>query len=203
VMGAESDNVSSFCSDDGGFSIAAVDEADGLNYNSYGWAAQVTSGTRTINSNGTVTWVANHQGNSVFGPAGSVTLDATAPGNTCPISPYSVTGPEAAGNRSMTVTATYDDGLLQSMNISNASLNSAILGTGGLVALTMNVSTTSGASPSSSNFIVGTISASKTTLASFQVDAFGDGTLSVVSDGISNTFVITDWHPMHNPNANI
>lgn len=208
VMGAQEKGTSQFCSDDAGFSIAAVDEADGLNYNSYGWSAQVTSGTRTVNSDGTVTWSSNHKGYSYFGPAGSISLASTVPGTTCPIAPYTIaagTGAAQAGFRSMTVTATYTDGLLTNMVISNASLDSALLGTNSLVQLTMNVTTQTGtgANPSSSDFIMGTIYAGKTELANFNVNAFGDGTLNVVSGGSANSFNISDWHVMHNPNVNV
>ena len=193
---------STFCSDDAGFNIAAVDTTDGLTFKSYGWSAVVSSGSRTVNTDGSVTWTGTHNGYSYSGPAGSISFAAGQPNTTCPITTpeFSVMGPNFAGKRSMTVTAQYLNGMLENLNITNASLDSTMLN-GQLMPLTLNVSTNRQAGSSSSQFITGTISASGTTLAVFNVDAFGDGTLTVKAAGSANQFVLTDWHVMHNPAA--
>ena len=57
---------------------------------------------------------------------------------------------------------------------------------------TLNVTTNTSVSPTSNLFITGTVASSGAQVASFNVDAFGDGTLTVSSSGAQ--YVVTDWH---------
>jgi len=182
VMLPGSNGVNSFCGDSAGYNatgIASLNET-------FGWEGGVLSGgTRTVNSDGSVTWAATHTGSAFKGAIGSLSL-AIAPANTaCPIATpeYSLSGGTQGGAFSIPVTATYLHGILTNLTVTNA-----VLADGN----TLNVTTNTGVSPTSSTFITGIVGNSGAQIATFSVDAFGDGTLTVTSSGAQ--YVINDWH---------
>ena len=191
VMQPAQKGMNTYCSDSAGFSIDVVDTVDGLQFQSYGWAAVVATGTRMRNSDGSVTWNGTHEGHDYSGPAGSITLSFAAPNTTCPInSPmFSVHGPNDLGTRTLPISVTYLSGVIKNLTITNAQLGNNI---------TLNVTTNSSVGPGSSEFINGVLSGPKgAVIASFNVNAFGDGTLTQQFGG-NNQYAITDWHVMHN-----
>lgn len=181
VMLPGSNGVNSFCSDSAGFNatgIASLNET-------FGWQGGVSGGTRTVNSDGSVTWSATHAGSTFKGAIGSLSINVAAANSGCPISApeYTIAGGTQGNAYSIPVTVTYKAGMLQSLTVTNATLANGN---------TLNVTTNTSVSPASSGFITGTVANNGAQIATFAVDAFGDGTLTVTSSGAQ--FVITDWH---------
>jgi hypothetical protein len=182
VMQAGSGGVNAWCGDSAGYNetgIASLNET-------FGWQGGVLSGgTRTVNGDGSVTWTATHTGNAYNGAIGALSISAGTPNTACPISTpaYTLAGGTAGGSYTIPVSATFVHGELTDLTVTNASLASGN---------TLNVTTNSNASPANSAFITGTVSNGSTSIATFAVDAFGDGTLTVTASGVQ--YVITDWH---------
>ena len=172
----------SFCGDSAGYNASGI----GTLGETFGWQGGVfTTGTRTVNADGSVTWNATHTGSTVKGAVGSIAI-ATATQNTaCPITTptFTLTGGTTQGSYTIPTVATYQGGLLVNLQISNATLANGT---------TLNVTTNGTASPTSNLFITGTIANAGTPIATFNVDAFGDGTLTMTAGGAQ--YVLTDWH---------
>ena len=181
VLAPATSSTNSFCSDSAGYNQTGFASMN----KTFGWAGGVAGGTRTINSDGSVTWTATHVGTSYTGAIGSLSIANAAPNTACPITTpdFTLAGGGALGTYSVPVTATFAHGMLESLSITNASLTDGD---------TLNVTTNTAQPPSSSQFITGSISQGTTQIATFAVDAFGDGTLTVTGTGVQ--FVITDWH---------
>ncbi|MEO9169946.1 MAG: hypothetical protein ABI282_05900 [Candidatus Baltobacteraceae bacterium] len=185
VMQPQSKGLSQFCSDQAGFNALPVTPSN----MTFGWAGQVAGGSRTANSDGSVTWTATHIGSAFTGPVGSLNVALGTQSSKCPLSSpilFSLSGGKNVGNHTIPVVATYKQGLLTNLSISNAQLSNG---------LTLSVVTNPAVLPQDANFITGSVSNKSGTLASFGVDAFGDGTLTVVSSGTQ--YAITDWHVSH------
>ena len=182
VLSAVSGGMQSFCGDAAGYSatgIAALGET-------FGWQGAVLSGgTRTVNADGSVTWNATHAGSSVKGAIGSLSIAVGTQNTACPFAHpmFSLTGGTSLGTYSIPTIATYKSGLLIGLTIANATLANGN---------TLNVTTNTSVSPTSDLFISGIIANGSTQVASFNVDAFGDGALTMASGG--SQYVITDWH---------
>jgi hypothetical protein len=73
--------------------------------------------------------------------------------------------------------------MLESLSITGATLANGD---------TLTVTTNASEPPSSNLYITGTVSNGSTQIATFAVDAYGDGTLTVSSSGAE--YVIVDWH---------
>jgi hypothetical protein len=73
--------------------------------------------------------------------------------------------------------------VIRNLTVTNASLASGY---------TMNVTTNSAKWPTNTSFINGTVTDGTTTIAIFNVNAFGNGKLTVAKTG--NQFPITDWN---------
>ncbi len=182
VMQAAASGTNGFCDDSAGFNVAGSSTLG----ETFGWSGGVLAGgTRTVNSDGSVTWTATHAGTGYKAPIGGLSLAVGTLNSSCPIATpaFTLAGGTSDGTYSIPVVATYKSGILQSLTVTNATLSNGN---------TLSISTTPGALPSSSSFITGTISQSGTQVATFSVDAFGDGVLTVTKTGAQ--FVITDWH---------
>ncbi len=182
VMQAGSSGVNAWCGDSAGYNatgIAALNET-------FGWDGGVSSGgSRTLNGDGSVTWAATHAGTVFTGAIGSLSIATGSENTTCPIATprYTLAGGTSQGNYSIPVTATYLHGELANLTVTNATL------AGGN---TLNVTTNSNVSPTNSNFVTGTITSSGSPIATFAIDCFGDGTLTITASGTQ--YVIDDWH---------
>ena len=152
----------------------------------FGWQGGVLAGgTRVPNANGSVTWTGTDAGTAFKGAIGSLAIASGTQSTTCPIATpmFTLAGGTSTGTYNIPVTATYALGRLVNLSISNATLANGT---------TLNVTTNQSAGGSSSQFITGTISSGSTQIATFAVDAFGDGTLTLTATGAQ--FVITAWH---------
>ena len=182
VMQAGSGGVNTWCGDSAGYNatgIASLNET-------FGWQGGVASGgTRTLNNDGSVTWTATHAGSVYTGAIGSLSIAIGAENTACPIATpqYTLAGGTSQGSYSIPVTASYVHGELTNLTVTNATLANGY---------TLNVTTNSSVSNTSSNFITGTITSGSTQIATFAVDCFGDGTLTVSASGAQ--YVIQDWH---------
>ena len=182
VMQAGSSGMNAWCGDSAGYNatgIAALGET-------FGWQGGVlTGGTRTLNTDGSVTWTATHAGVVFTGAIGSLSIASGSENTTCPIATaqYTLAGGTSQGSYSIPVTTTYMHGVLTNLTVTSAQLANGN---------TLNVTTNSSVSNTSSSFITGTITNGSTQIATFAVDCFGDGTLTVTSSGTQ--YVIADWH---------
>lgn len=183
VMEAAGGSTNDYCGDTAGYNatgIAALNET-------FGWqGGDLSGGTRTVNNDGSVTWAATHSGTAFKGAIGSLSIATGTQNATCPITTpmFTLTGGTSTGTYTIPVTATFKQGLLVGLTITNAVFANGT---------TLNVTTNTSVSPTNADFINGTVASSGgTTIATFDTDAFGDGTLTVASTG--KQYVITDWH---------
>ena len=152
----------------------------------FGWQGGVLSGgSRTVNSDNSVTWTATHAGTTFKGAIGALSIATGTQNTACPIATpmFTLAGGTSTGTYSIPVVATYLHGMLESLTITNATLSNGT---------TLSVATNSALPPSSAGYITGTIGRGTTQIATFAVDAFGDGTLTLTATGAQ--YVITDWH---------
>ena len=181
VVGASSNNVSGFCSDSAGFNATGnVSQNE-----TFGWQSLNPGGTRTINSDGTVTWALTRTGTAYTGGIGALSIQTGTQNTACPISTpmFTLAGGTAKGTYSIPISATYAHGILSNLTVTNATLvNGDVL----------NVTTNGGLAPSDPHFISGTLTNGSTAVASFNVNAFGDGYLTVTASG--KVYAIEDWH---------
>lgn len=182
VLQAASGGTNGFCSDSSGFNATGFPKL-GV---TFGWQGGVLSGgTRTVNSDGSVTWSATHAGTTFKGAVGGLSIDQGVQNTACPISTpmFTLAGGTAVGTYSIPTTTTWLHGMLESLTVTNATLSDGD---------TLNVSTNASEPPQSAEYITGVVSNAGTQIATFAVSAFGDGTLTVTKNGAQ--YVITDWH---------
>lgn len=185
IAQAASGSSIAFCGDSAGFNNATLQSINGAE----GWQNLLAQGTRTQNSDGSVTWSTTNAAGSTYSAtaASAFTINKGSANSACPI-----TTPEftlgggtlvsSFGVASMTVTFKDDD--IVHLAIVNATLSNG---------LTLNATSNDPAvAPSSSGFITGTLANSSGTVATFSVNAEGDGTLTVTATG--TTFQMEDWH---------
>lgn len=182
VMAPATGSVSSFCSDSAGYNATGIPQLN----KTFGWQGTAPSGgTRTLNGDGSVTWVSTHTGSTAGGAIGSLSLGTGSANVACPIATpqFTLIGGAQDGQYTIPVSATFSKGELVNLTVTNATLADGN---------TLNVTTTTDTSPTSSHFVTGTIANGGTPVATITLDTFGDGTLTMASGGVS--YVVTDWH---------
>jgi len=182
VMLPISGGTESFCGDAAGYNATGIQSLN----ETFGWQGAVAqTGTRTVNSDGSVTWNVTHSGSTAKGPIGTLSLAVGTQNTACPITKpmYTLTGGTSLGSYNIPTVATYKNGMLLGLTITNATLANGYA---------LNVTTSTTLSPTSNLFISGTITNGSTQIATFNVNAFGDGTLTITSSGAQ--YVLTDWH---------
>lgn len=182
VVMPASGNTSAFCGDAAGYNATGIQNLG----ETFGWQSAVaTGGTRTVNADGSVTWTATHTGATFKGAIGSLSVGIAGANTTCPISApeFTLNGGAQKGQYSIPVSTTFDRGVLTNLTVTNATLANGN---------TLNVSTNSSVSPTNDQFITGIVSNGGSQFATFNVNAFGDGTLTLTSSGAQ--YVMTDWH---------
>ena len=180
----------SYCGDSAGYS---GEQHEG-NDVTFGYQNLLTSASRTVNADGSVTYSVNG-GGSVYSatPPATFTLNQGTLNTTCPIATPAFTLSGGTLKHSYgggTFTVTFFHGVIQSLSIVNETLSNGYV---------LNASSNPGASPTSSTFITGTITKNGTTVATFNVDAFGNGTLTVTATGA--TYTMEHWHVTHGHTA--
>jgi hypothetical protein len=181
VVAPSSGNSTTFCGDSAGFNATG----DSSLNETFGWAGVLPNGTRIVNNDGSITWYSTHNGTTYTGAIGGLSIQAGAPNTACPISTpmFTLAGGTVKGTYTLPISATYAHGILTNLTIHNATLANGD---------TLNVQTNSGVPPSDSHFISGTLANGSQQIATFNVDAFGDGVLIVSSTG--KAYQIEDWH---------
>lgn len=181
VVAPSNNNVTNFCSDGAGFNATG----DAALSETFGWQSLNPSGTRTVNSDGSVSWSMTRTGTAYTGAIGALSIQTGTQNTSCPISTpmFTLAGGTAKGSYSIPINATYSHGILTNLTITNASLVNGD---------TLNVTTNTGVAPSDPHFISGTLAKNGTTISNFNVNAWGDGTLVVVASG--KAYAIVDWH---------
>ncbi len=176
-----SGSTSTFCGDSAGFNATGNQSLN----ETFGWAGMMPSGTRTVNPDGSVTWSVTHEGSTYVGPIGGLSIQAGVQNTSCPESApmFTLAGGTPKGQYTIPLQATYLQGVLNNLTITNAALSNGD---------TLNVQTNKGVSPGDPHFISGALADNGSTVATFNVDAFGDGTLIVVASG--KAYSIEDWH---------
>lgn len=181
VVAASSGNSATFCSDSAGYNVTG----NSLLNETFGWQGMNPNGTRTVNSDGTVTWQLTRTGTVYTGAIGALSIQAGTQNTACPISTpmFTLAGGTSKGSYNIPVSVTFSHGIISNLTVTNASLVNGD---------TLNVATNSGVGPGDPHFISGTLTNGGNTVATFNVDAFGDGTLVVTSSG--KAYAIEDWH---------
>jgi hypothetical protein len=181
---ASGSNVNTYCTDSAGFNEIPVAKLN----EEFGWAGGAfgnPQNTRTQLSSDSATWSSTHTGTAYSGASGALSISVGSPNSACPITKpdYTLSGGTSDGNYTIPLTVTFEDGVIRDLTVTNASLHNGD---------SLNVTTNTSALPTSPNFINGIIASGSTTLATFNVNAFGNGVLTVTKTG--NQFVIDDWH---------
>jgi hypothetical protein len=181
VLEPGSGGLNDYCTDSAGYNATGFAKLG----ETFGWQGGASNGTRTVNGDGSVTWLATHAGSTFKGAIGSLSIGAGTANTACPISTpeYTLAGGTQIGSYSIPVSITFKGGWLVDLTVSNATLSNGD---------TLDVTTNASLPPANSDFISGTISSGTTQIATFDVDAFGDGTLTITSSGTQ--YVIDDWH---------
>jgi hypothetical protein len=181
VVAPASGNSSTYCADSAGFNATGNQSLN----ETFGWAGITPSGTRTVNSDGSVTWQTTYTGSAYTGPIGGLSIQAGVQSTACPITTpmFTLAGGTVKGQYNIPISATFTFGILTNLTITNATLTNGD---------SLSVQTNSGVSPGDPHFISGTLSKNGSTIANFNVDAFGDGVLVVAATG--KQYAIEDWH---------
>ena len=183
VMLPSSGSTNTVCSDTAGFNATGIPALD----ETFGWAGgDLPGGTRVANSSGSVTWAGTHSGTVYKASIGGLAIVTGTPNGTCPIETpmFTLNGGTALGGYTIPLSVTFDAlGELTNLTVTNAQLASGA---------TLNVVTNASIPPATVGFVSGTIARDGKQIATFQTDAFGDGTLTVTATG--RQFVVTDWH---------
>ncbi len=170
-----------FCGDSAGYDPAGIVSLD----STFGWQGGVLSGgTRTAEGSGFVNWSAAPSGTAYAGPIGSLSLSMATQNVSCPIArpDFTLAGGSALGTYKIPISATFHRGRIWSITV-----RSAVLPGGD----TLSVRTNHARHQASRDYISGAIRNGRTSVATFAVNAFGNGTLTVTSTGAQ--YKIADW----------
>ncbi len=174
-----------FCADSAGYNQTGFPRL-GV---TFGWQGGVLGGgSRTVNADSSVTWTGTPTGTVFKGAIGALSVATGTQNTSCPITTpmFTLAGGTSIGTYSIPISVTYAHGMLESLTITNATLGDGD---------SLTVATNTSLPPTSSQYITGSVSIASTQIASFAVDAFGDGTLTIAASGTQ--YVITDWHVVH------
>ncbi|HZZ00057.1 MAG TPA: hypothetical protein VFE36_10820 [Candidatus Baltobacteraceae bacterium] len=170
-----------FCSDSAGYDPSGIVSLD----STFGWQGSILSGgTRTSEGNGFVTWSATPAGTVYGGATGALSIASATQNLTCPIArpDFTLAGGSAIGTYTIPISVTFHRGRLWGVTVSRAMLPGGD---------TLSVRTNHARRQSSRAYITGTIKGGRTSIATFGVNAFGNGTLTVTSTGAQ--YKIADW----------
>lgn len=181
VMMRGSQQVSQFCGDSAGYDptgVASLDET-------FGYQGGVLSGgTRTTAGRGFVKWSATPSGTAFQGPIGSLSIATGTQNVSCPIATpdFTLNGGTAVGTYSIPISVVFHHAELWNLSVNNAPLPGGD---------TLNVTTNKARRQGNRAYVTGTVSNGNTSIATFSVNAFGNGTLTVTSTGAQ--YRIVDW----------
>jgi len=172
-----------YCGDSAGYSTAVLTATA----RSHGSQNLLAAGSRTVNADGSVTWTSSSSGSAFSAtPPATFTLNKGTLNSACPIGTpaFTLTGGALLSSYSIpSMSATYKSGSLINLTVTNETLANGF---------TLNITTNTSVSPTSPTFINGTIANAGKTIATFSVDAKGNGTLTVTATG--TVYTMTHWH---------
>lgn len=181
VMVPGSRSSAAFCGDSAGYDPSGIVSLD----STFGWQGGVLAGgTRTVEGNGFVTWSATPSGMAYGGPIGSLSLSTATQNLTCPIArpDFTLAGGSALGTYTIPMSVTFHRGRIWSITVHDATLPGGDR---------LTVRTNHARHQSSRDYVSGAIRNGRTSIATFGVNAFGNGTLTVTSTGAQ--YKIADW----------
>lgn len=170
-----------FCSDSAGYDPSGIVSLD----STFGWQGGVLSGgSRTGDPGRWVTLSATPSGTAFAGPIGSLSIAAGTQNLSCPIAApdFTLKGGTALGTYSIPIKVTLHRGRIGSVEVTRATLPNGD---------TLNVRTHRSQGQGNRAYIWGAVSNGRTSIASFHVNAFGMGALTVTSTGAQ--YKIVDW----------
>ncbi|MDQ2864778.1 MAG: hypothetical protein M3R51_00990 [Candidatus Eremiobacteraeota bacterium] len=184
---AQNGAVVPFCSNAVGYKATGS-----LSGQTYAWSGQTdpTNGSRTTNTDGSVTVSEVHLGTPYNGSVGAFTIVAGTPNQTCPIGTpeFTLSGGTASASYRLPISMTFLNGTITNVTVMNATFSAN---------LTLNVVTSKTLPPSDPNFIVGTMKDSHgTTVSTFNVNAAGKGSLTITLNS-SNPYAIQNFRVLH------
>jgi hypothetical protein len=178
VMQPSLGNVTDFCQSSAGYSLAGIPSLD----ITFGWQSGAFSGgARATDDHGFSTWSANAGGEIVEGAIGALSIRRSAAGSACPMTApaFTLDGADASNAFSIPISMAFHRGELSSISVAN-----------GTFANGESLDVTSAANRQSIE-VDGVVRNSRTSLATFRTNAFGNGTLTITSTGAQ--YVISDW----------
>ena len=181
VMQPSNSAVNFFCQDSAGYNATGIPSLD----RTFGWqggtSTEVTA-TRTDNGNGFVTWASTQTGSTYTGAIGSLSIANGTANTRCPIGTpdYTLAGGTAKYPYTIPLSVRFLYGKLWALTVTNATVGNGY---------SLNVDTTR--TPGLPAEVNGRVSQGATTIASFTVNAFGNGLLTVTSTGAQ--YYIVDW----------
>ena len=183
VAAPTSGSSTTFCGDSAGFNATRLSTTGQI----HGWQNLLANGSRTVNSDGSVTWT-NSSSGSVFAatPPATFTVNKGTLNTACPISMPAFTlsgGALVSSYGVQAMSVTFKHGTITNLTVTNATLANGF---------TLNITTNTSVSPTSSNFINGIITNAGVTIATFSVDANGNGTLTHTASGAQ--YAMIHWH---------
>ncbi len=183
IASPSTSTATTYCGDSAGFNTAPLQSTSQI----HGWQNLRASAVRTVNADGSVTWASSSSG-SVYTatPPATFTINKGTLNSACPIATPAFTllgGTLSSSYNIPSMSVTYKNGVLLNLTITNETLANGY---------TLNITTNSSVPPTSANFINGTIANAGKTIATFSVDANGNGTLTVIATG--TVYIVTHWH---------
>jgi hypothetical protein len=181
VMMPGSHSSSAFCGDSAGYDPSGIVSLD----STFGWqGGALSGGMRTVEGNGFVTWSAMPSGTAYGGAIGSLSLATSTQNLTCPIArpEFTLTGGTALGSYRIPISVTFHRGRIWNLTVRGATLPGGD---------TLSVRTNHARRQASRDYISGAMMNGRTSIATFDVNAFGNGTLTVTSTGAQ--YKIADW----------
>jgi hypothetical protein len=180
VMMPASQGSNAFCEDSAGYDpsgIASLDET-------FGWqGGALSGGSRSAIGATIVRWSATPSGTLYRAAIGSLSIASGAQNTACPIGTpgFTLSGGTAIGSYSIPLVVIFRRGVLTYLAVRHATLPNGD---------TLNVGT-SGGRRSQRNYISGALRNGGTPIATFAVNGFGNGELTVTSTGAQ--YRIVDW----------
>lgn len=171
-------NLSEFCLSSAGYGVAGIPSLD----ETFGWEdGTLSNGARATDGRGLSRWFANVSGDVVRGPIGALTLSGGAASPRCPMTTpaFSLAGAVARDAFTFPISVTFSRGRLNGVNVYDAKFSDGEH---------LNVTTLD---VHGSPYVDGIVERGGTQLATFRVDAYGNGTLTITSTGAQ--YVMTDW----------
>jgi hypothetical protein len=167
-----------YCQSSAGYSVSGIPSLD----ETFGWeGGAFTGGTRQSNGRGSAVWSANASGSVVQGAIGGLSISRSSARPSCPMNApaFILRGGDSENAFSIPISMAFRQGNLSSLRVSGARFANGD-----------SLATTTRASRNGIE-VDGIVSSGHTRVATFRIDGFGTGTLTITSTGAQ--YVIADW----------